>query len=232
MSDSSFASKAATTGMVTLAGAVAGTAAGLNTMIVGPVGAVVGALICAEIVGVGSEAVADETATYGTEHDEHYRGLWEGEPGHLAGAEFEAARPAYRFGHVAAYEPAFVGRDFIAAEPDLRMLWERDFRAHGEWEPVRRYVCDAYGHSRSANYGLRRDASVIGTGGSAVDPLELSRARAGLASKPDTPEGDDPLFPTDLADTAPGADGPFAGCLGEGAEVPASRIYPDDADVR
>ena len=231
MSDS-FASKAATTGMVTLAGAVAGTAAGLNTMIVGPLGAVVGALIAAEIAGVGSEAVVVETAEYGTEHDEHYRGLWMGEPDHPAEAEFETARPAYRFGHVAAYEPAFVGRDFIAAEPDLRALWERDLRTYGEWERVRRYVCDAYGHSRSSNFGLRRDASVIGTGGSAVDPLELARARAGLASKPDTPEGDDPLFPTDLADTAPGSDVPFGGCLGEGPEVPASRIYPDDADVR
>jgi hypothetical protein len=231
MSDS-FASKAATTGMVTLAGAVAGTAAGLNTMIVGPLGAVVGALIGAELAGVGSEAIVTEVAAYGPEHEEHYRGLWEAEPGHPAAATFESARPAYQFGHVAAYEPAFVGRDFIAAETDLRALWERDFRPHGEWEHVRRYACDAYGHSRSANFGLRRDASVIGTGGSAVDPLELARAQAGLASKPDTPEGDDPLFPTDLADTAYDAAGPFGDRLGEGLEVPASRIYPDDADVR
>jgi hypothetical protein len=222
------ASKAAATAMTTLAGALAGTAAGLNTMIVGPAGTIVGALVGAELAGLGSEVVVTEDAAYELEHDEHYRALWESDPGRQADAAFETARPAYRFGHVAAYHEAFVGRDFVAAEADLRTLWERDFAArYGRWEGVREYVCDAYGHSRGSNFGIRRDRGVVGTGGSAVDPLELERARAGLASRPESPEGDEPLFPIDLAATAPDAIGARSP---EDEEVPQREVRHDQAN--
>lgn len=217
---------AARTAAATALGAFAGAAAGLGTMIVGPLGAIVGAIVNAELAAVGSHVTVVESA-YTPAYDEHYRALWESDPDRLADVPFDTVRPAYQFGHVAAYQASFVGRDFVAAEADLRALWERELRAmHGEWDGVRQHVCDAYGHSRAENLGIRRQEGVIGTGGSAVDPLELARARAGLASRPDSPEGDEPLFPTDLTATAPGAgDAVGGGSLGEGAELPADRIY-------
>jgi hypothetical protein len=177
---------AAATALGALAGAVAGTAAGLGTMIVGPVGAIFGAIVGAEVIAstaeMSSQAAATEPA-YSTEHDEHYRALWESDAGRPADVAFETMRPAYRFGHAAAYHPAFVGRDFHGAEEDLRAAWERDLGAqNGAWDRVRQHVCDAYGHSRGENFGIRRDLSIIGPAGSAVDPVELDRARSGLSS--------------------------------------------------
>jgi hypothetical protein len=173
---------AARTAAATAVGALAGAAAGMGTMIVGPVGTVVGAIIGAEIMEMGSQATGAEPS-YSPEHDEHYRALWESDPARPADTAFETVRPAYRFGHVAAFQAQFVGWDFVAAESDLRTVWERDSRArHGEWERVRQYVRDAYGHSRGESFGVRRDERIIGSGGSAVDPVELDRARSGLPS--------------------------------------------------
>lgn len=175
--------RAATLALGAIAGAVAGTVVGLNTMIVGPVGAAFGAILGAELTEVGGQAVTPCEPSYTPEHDEHYRALWESDSARPAGFAFERVRPAYLFGHVAAYQTAFVGMDFVAAEPELRTVWDRDVAArHGSWESVRRYVCDAYGHSRGESFGFRRVDDVIGSAGSAVDPLELDRARSGLSS--------------------------------------------------
>ncbi|HEY0778993.1 MAG TPA: hypothetical protein VGD56_13565, partial [Gemmatirosa sp.] len=68
------------------------------------------------------------------------------------------------------------------AEPALREGWG-DLRSRaGAWDDVRQYVHDAYGHARSEGVGERRNPAVIGSGGSAVDPVELDRARHGLSS--------------------------------------------------
>jgi hypothetical protein len=123
------------------------------------------------------------------------------------------------------------------AEAELRAAWDRDFRAqHGEWERVRRYVCDAYGHSRGENFGCRRDASVIGAAGSAVDPVELDRARSGLPSVDGATtagiaydhagyaevNNDNAL--ADAA-TVTGPDGARTGGLGEWSETDANTAY-------
>jgi hypothetical protein len=193
-------SEAAGTAAGAAAGAVAGVAAGMGTIAAGPLGAIFGALAGAAVGASASQGVAE--ATYTPAYDEHYRALWEAAPGHPADASFETARPAYQFGHLAAAHPEYAGRDFHDAEPDLRRAWERDLAArYGSWESARTFVCDAYGHARSEGYGVRRDSAVIGSAGSAVDPVELERARAGLPSRPDTPEGDEPRFPSDLTAT-------------------------------
>ncbi|AHG91890.1 hypothetical protein J421_4353 [Gemmatirosa kalamazoonensis] len=224
------AGTAAGTATGAAAGAVAGVAAGLGTIAAGPLGAIFGAFAGAAIGAAGG--VGTEESIYTSEHEDHYRALWEATPGRAADASFDTARPAYQLGHVAASRPEYAGRDFHDVEGDLRRIWERDFAArHGSWEAARHYVCDGYGHARGEGFGVRRDTSVIGTGGSAVDPVELARARAGLASRADTPEGDEPLFPTDLgATTGTAADAPTAGRLGERDEVPANRTHPERTD--
>jgi len=175
------------------AGALAGATAGLVTGPFGPVaagiGAIVGALGGAAVGAAGGRAATEPR--YTEEDDAYYRGLWEGAPNRVADRTYDASRPAYQLGHLAAQHPDYAGRDFDAVEPDLRRVWERDLRArHGEWDAVRHDVHDAYGHARSLGYGVRRDASVVGTAGSAVDPVELERARAGL------PSVDEPTRPT------------------------------------
>jgi hypothetical protein len=220
----------AATGAV--AGAAAGLAAGLGTIAAGPLGMVFGARVGAAIGQAGAQGTAE--AIYTSAYDEHYRAVWEGTPGRTADTTFEMARPAYQLGHLAAAQPEYAGRDFLSAEPDLRRIWERDFASqYGSWESARRYVSDGYGHARAEGLGFRRDYSVIGTGGSAVDPVELARARAGLASRADTPERDEPLYPTELTATTetavPASREPR---LAEGAEVPANQAEADRLRVR
>jgi hypothetical protein len=167
------------------AGAAAGATAGLVTVAFGPIGAMVGAIVGALAGGAagaaGGHAVAGDL--YTAEHDAHYRALWEARLDRPADLSYERSRLAYQYGHIAAQQPAYRGRYFTDVEPELRQRWSDDFRAHGgEWEAVRRYVEDAYSHSRSLGLGSRRDPTVIGSAGSAVDPDELERARAGLPS--------------------------------------------------
>jgi hypothetical protein len=213
----------AATGAV--AGAAAGLAAGLGTIAAGPLGMVFGALVGAAIGEAGAQGSAE--ALYTPDYDEHYRALWEGTPGRTPDATFDVARPAYQLGHLAAAQPEYAGRDFHSAEPELRRIWERDFAArYGSWEVARHYVCDAYGHARADGLGLRRDTSVLGSGGSAVDPVELERARAGLASRADTPEGDESLFPSDLGATrADAVDATQRRRDAEDGEIPANAAH-------
>ena len=178
--------KAAGTSATAAAGAAAGATAGLATGVFGPIGAAVGAVVGA-FGGAAAGAAGAQAATsdvYTAEHDAHYRALWESTPGRPADRTYESARVAYQFGHVAAQHPDYAGRYFGDVEPELRREWSDEFRARaGEWDAVRRYVEDAYSHARSQGLGERRDRSVVGSAGSAVDPVELERARAGLPSR-------------------------------------------------
>jgi len=176
--------KAASTPATAAAGAVAGATAGLATGVFGPIGMIVGAIVG----GVGGAAAGAAGAVasdnlYTAEHDAHYQALWEGGPDNAADRTFEAVRPAYQFGHIAAQQPEFAGRYFGDVEPELRRRWPDELRTRaGEWGAIRRYVEDGYSHARSQGLGERRDRTVVGSAGSAVDPVELERARAGLPS--------------------------------------------------
>lgn len=159
----------------TMAGLQAGALAGAVTL---GVGAVAGAALGA---AAGAALAQDaDPARFTAESEAHYRALYEAGP---AGAGYDAARPAYVFGHVAASEPALAGLTFEEAEPALERAWNDELRTRaGDWPRVRHYVLDAYGHARAEGAGERRDPTVIGSGGSAVDPVELDRARHGLPS--------------------------------------------------
>lgn len=181
------------------AGAVAGATAGLATGVFGPAGAVVGAIVGAlggAAVGGAHAGAADQL--YTAEHDAYYESIWETTPDRPADRPYAAVRPAYQFGHIAARYPEFADRDFAAAEPELRRRWPEQFRAAaGEWDVSRPYVEAGYVHSREQWRAARRDPTVVGSGGSAVNPDELARARAGLPSVdgPVTPWEDTPPAP-------------------------------------
>ena len=167
-----------------LAGAAAGATAGLATMALGPIGLGIGALVGAVAGGLGGwfGGQAATEVTYDAAHDAHYRALFEG--GMATDRGFDTVRPAYQLGHLAAHNPEWRGREFSTVESDLRRAWDEHLRGRQgpAWESVRPYVRDAYGHARSEGAGIRRDTSVFGSAGSAVDPDELARARAGRPS--------------------------------------------------
>jgi hypothetical protein len=172
------------------AGALAGATAGLATGIAGPIGAlvglIVGALGGAAVGAAGAQATVQEL--YTDEFDAHYRRAWEGRPGRTADMNFERVRPAYQFGHIAAQRPEYAGRYFADIEPELRSRWPDELRTHvGEWEAARPFVEDAFGYARNRGLGVRRDTGVIGSAGSAVDPVERDRSRAGLPSVDEPP---------------------------------------------
>ena len=170
------------------AGAIAGATAGLATGVFGPIGAMVGAIVGA-LGGTAAATAAGQAAAedlYTAQDDVHYRSLWEARPGHTGDQGFESARVAYQFGHIAARQPDFAAAHFADVEPALRQRWPNELRERvGEWDAVRSYVEEGYSHARSRGAGERRDTSIVGSAGSAVDPVERDRARAGLPSTPD-----------------------------------------------
>jgi len=170
------------------AGAVAGAAAGLAVGAFGPVGAMVGAIVGAlggTAAGAAGAQGADDDL-YTAQDDAYYHSLWEARLDRAADQRFDRARAAYQFGHIAARHPDFAATHFADVEPKLRQRWPNELRSQaGEWDAVRSYVEEGYSHARSRGAGERRDPSIIGSAGSAVDPVELDRARAGLPSTPD-----------------------------------------------
>jgi hypothetical protein len=212
-----------------LAGLAAGGAAALVSLSGGPialgVGAVVGA-VAGALGGWFGGAAATEVP-YDAAHDAHYRALYEG--GTPTDRGFDAARPAYQLGHVSAHNPDWRGREFSAVEPELRRAWESDLRArHGEWDAVRPYVRDAYGHARSEGAGVRRDLAVAGSAGSAVDPDELARVRRGEPSTDHQTSGGIVVRQDDVA----GTDEAGTGGLGERPETDANTAHRRDPEYR
>lgn len=170
------------------AGAIAGGTAGLASGAFGPMGAMIGAIVGAlggaAAGAAGAQAAANDL--YTAEDDLNYRTLWESRPDRVADQGFDSVRLAYQYGHIAAHQPEFAGAAFGDIEPELRRRWPNELRARaGEWDAVRSYVEDAFGYARSRGAGQRRDPNIIGTAGSAVDPVERDRARAGLPSIPE-----------------------------------------------
>ena len=206
-----------------LAGAAAGATAGLVSLVGGPIalgiGAVVGATVGALGGWFGGQAVTE--VPYDETHDAHYRALYEG--GTPTDRGFDAARPAYQLGHLAAHNPEWRGREFTAVEPELRRAWDGELRTrHGEWDAVRPYVRDAYGHARSEGAGVRRDLGVAGSAGSAVDPDELARARRGEPSTDHVASGG----------IVVGEAAGESGGLGERPEVDANTAHRRDPEYR
>jgi hypothetical protein len=167
-------------------GAAAGTMAGLQAGALGGAVTLGLGMVAGAALGAAAGAALAQDANPGRftdESDAHYRALYEGAGDADGAGGYDAVRPAYVFGHVAAAEPELAGHTFEQAEPALERAWNDELRARaGEWPRARRYARDAFGHARAEGAGARRDAGVVGSGGSAVDPVELDRARHGLPS--------------------------------------------------
>ncbi|MGZ8414481.1 MAG: hypothetical protein ACXW05_17270 [Gemmatirosa sp.] len=213
-----------------LAGAAAGATAGLVSLVAGPLGIGIGAIVGAMAGGIGGwfggQAASD--VRYDASHDAHYRALYEG--GVASDRGFDAVRPAYQFGHLAAHNPEWRGREISHDEPELRRAWEG--HAHGReglaWDAVRSHARDAYGHARSEGAGMQRDYSVIGSAGSAVDPEELARAQHGQPSTDYAASGtiavrDDETGAGEARNAPPG--------LGERPEIDAGTAHRRNADA-
>ena len=146
-------------------GAVGGAAAGatVGTVTLGPVGTIIGAI--AGAVGGGWAGLAAAAPTHFTPDDDRaFRAHYEADPERLADRPYDAVRPAYQLGHVAARNPDYANRDFDAIEADLRRGWGDDLRdRHGDWQTARRYVREAYLRERARRQG--RAAVDLTTGG-------------------------------------------------------------------
>ena len=136
-------------------GAAGGAAAGaaVGTVTLGPVGAIVGAI--AGAIGGGWSGLAAAAPTHFTpDHDREYREHYESDPERVADRPYDAARPAYQLGHLAAHNPDYARRDFDAVEADLQRGWGDDVRErHGEWQVVRRYAREAFSRARARRQG-------------------------------------------------------------------------------
>jgi len=176
------------------AGALAGGAAGLATGVFGPFGALVGAIVGAvggTALGAGAAGTQGAVQGYSVDDDAAARESWDAMPNRPADRSFESVRPAFQFGHLAARHQHFAGRDFRSAEPELAREWPAELHTGvGSWESVTPYVESAYSRAHRDGAGVRRDPDIIGSAGSAVDPVERDRARAGLPSV-DEPQRDD-----------------------------------------
>jgi hypothetical protein len=135
----------------TAGGAVAGAAAGTVTL--GPIGTIIGAI--AGAIGGGWTALAAAgPAYYSPEHDREYREHYESDTERPADRPYEAARPAYQLGHLAARNPDYARRDFESIEGDLQRGWSDDIRAgYGDWQAARRYAREAFVRERARSQG-------------------------------------------------------------------------------
>lgn len=135
-------------------GAVAGAAVGTVTL--GPIGTVIGAI--AGAIGGGWTALAAAAPThYSPEHDREYRAHYESDRERLADRPYEAARPAYQLGHLAARNPDYARRDFASVEGDLQRGWSDDIRTgYGDWQTARRYAREAFVREQARGQGRAR----------------------------------------------------------------------------
>jgi hypothetical protein len=132
-------------------GAVAGAAGGTVTL--GPIGAIIGAI--AGAIGGGWTALAAAAPMHlSPDHDREYRAHYESDTGRLPERPYEAARPAYQLGHLAARNPDYARRDFESIEADLRRGWSDDVRtSYGDWQVARRYAREAFLRERARSHG-------------------------------------------------------------------------------
>jgi hypothetical protein len=143
-------------------GAALGTAAGMAGIgaaelaaagtIAGPAGVVAGAAIGAMVGGrIGKEFARMVNPTA---EEEFWRESYSSRPYRIEGADYEAYRPAYRYG-IDAFG-RYESRRFDEIEPDLRAGWDT---ARGDstldWESARPAARDAYDrlHSRFTEEG-------------------------------------------------------------------------------
>jgi hypothetical protein len=123
-------------------GAAGGGAAGAAIgAIGGPVGAVVGGAVGAVAGGLAGKGVAESVNP--TMEDEYWRDNYKGRPYIEQGADYEAYRPAYRYGWES--YSRYGGRSFDDVETELSRDWDaRDDRGTLGWQKAKHAVRDAW----------------------------------------------------------------------------------------
>src|SRR5665213_1593370 len=142
-----------------VSGVVVGAAIG---SLAGPIGTVIGGIAGAVGGWWAGRSVAEAAQEYTLDDEAVYRNHYDNSPVRLADRKFDAARPAFRLGHIAARNPDYRGRPFVNVESDLRKGWDSSTsKLYGEWDSVRGYVNDAYDRKMSMveHERLREDAS-------------------------------------------------------------------------
>ena len=130
-----------------VSGVIVGAAIG---SLAGPIGTVVGGIAGAVGGWWAGRAVADAAQEYTLDDEAVYKNHYDNSPVRLADRNFDAARPAFRLGHMAARNPDYRGRSFVDVESDLRNGWDTSTsKLYGDWENVRGYVNDAYDRKMS-----------------------------------------------------------------------------------
>jgi hypothetical protein len=123
-------------------GAAGGGAAGAAIgAVAGPVGAVVGGAVGAIAGGLAGKGVAEGVNP--TVEDEYWRQNYKNRPYIDQGADYEAYRPAYRYGWES--YGRYQGRKFDEVEPDLSRDWEtRQSGSTLGWNKAKLAVRDAW----------------------------------------------------------------------------------------
>lgn len=92
----------------------------------------------------GSAGSTGSTASTGTATSAGAAGS-AGSTGSTGTADYERAREAYRFGHMASRNPEYASRPFDQVEAQVERAWEKVGReSHGDWSEVRDQVSFGY----------------------------------------------------------------------------------------
>ena len=130
-------------------GGVGGAAVGaaIGGAVGGPVGALVGGAIGTVAGGAAGKGAAE--AVNPTEEENYWRESYRTRPYYKNGLDYEHFQPAYRYGWESATKPAYMGRSFDEAEPDLRSNWN-SYRGtnRAEWDEARHASRDAFDRIR------------------------------------------------------------------------------------
>jgi hypothetical protein len=128
------------TGVGATGGAAAGAAIG--GAVAGPAGALAGGVVGAVSGAAFGHGVGEGVNP--TVEDAYWRGNYKTRP-YYNGADYSEYEPAYRYGWEAAGNPAYKGREFEQAEPDLERDWSK-YRgtARLEWPDARAATRDAW----------------------------------------------------------------------------------------
>jgi hypothetical protein len=154
--------------------------------------------------------------------DEHYRRHYEGLGARRESTSYDEAQPAYHLGHIAGYNPGYVGREFDEIEPELERGWTAaPDTGSTEWTGVREYARAGYARSREA----ARDASWLSQGEAVRTGDSFENATPDLASSAASRpalEGEEisPAMLDYMADNTEGASG--AGQSGERSSTSGS----------
>lgn len=136
-------------------GGAMGRAAGrANDMAMNAVGSVFGQALQTLGSWWSTPAAQQASGAFGESEDRACRTHWESRTGTGAASgtgsparDYESARPAYQFGHMAAHNPEYASRPFDQVEAEVERAWEKVGRErYGDWNEVRDQVSYGYTH--------------------------------------------------------------------------------------